>query len=73
MVEDRKRPRYCEPTVASKARQKPPLRESYTRFHNQNQHFAPLPKSKPRIEPTEEILVMKMPSSKSSQSVQVKQ
>ena len=74
MVEDRKRPRYWEPTVASKARQKPPLRESYvpsSRFHHQNQHFAPPPKmSHKRAEPPEEVLVMKIPPSQSSHSVQ---
>ena len=72
MVEDRKRPRYWEPTVASKARQKPPLRESYvpsTRFHSHNQHFVPPPKSK-RVPPPEEVLVMKIPNSHSGQSVQ---
>ena len=74
MVEDRKRPRYWEPTMASKARQKPPLRESYvpsTRYHNHNQHFAPPPKSSKRIHHhPEEVLVMKIPNSHSGQSVQ---
>ena len=74
MVEDRKRPRYWEPTMASKARQKPPLRESYvpsTRYHNHNQHFAPPPKSSKRIHHhPEEVLVMKIPNSYSGQSVQ---
>ena len=72
MVEDRKRPRYWEPTMASKARQKPPLREPSTRYHNHNQHFAPPPKSSKRIHhhPPEEVLVMKIPNSHSGQSVQ---
>lgn len=57
MIEARSRPRYCAPTVASKARQRPPLRE--------------FKRSKPptKYEEKDEVLVMQIiPNSTSGQT-----
>lgn len=54
MVEERARPRYCAPTVASKARQRPPLRE-----------LKPV-KKVPKYEEKDEVLVMQMISNSNS-------
>ena len=103
MVENRKRPNYCAPTVASKARQKPPLKvivghsrmsvlpKNHATYYNQNNHYnahnenqynthgLPLQyshnhyhgKTAAKYEAEkDDILVMKIPSSYSGQSVQ---
>ena len=72
MVEDRRRPRYFAPTMASKARQKPPLRET---LPNNSRFTTNILKPTHRdgkvgskYEERDEVLVMKIPPSFSGQS-----
>ena len=62
-----RRPRYCAPTVASKARQRPPLREVPINTTRWSKSHAP---KVPRYEEKDEVLVMQIPTSTSGQSGQ---
>merc|ERR1712223_594214 len=71
MVEDRRRPRYFAPTMASKARQKPPLRElPNSRFSHAVLKPSSTREKLGKYEERDEVLVMKIPPSFSGQSGQ---